>query len=374
MRLHACLALLAAFWSVACLAQEPAPTPAFTYTLQTEKDATERGDSVLTPDGSLLVLLPRKDNQWLLKRVSGWDTNAPRENTLALDGGIPAESRLPDHTNLTVSPGGDLLLVRLSFNWIDWTQLSRRTTGKGPDAVVFLIDLRTFAVVSRRVSNDPLIAASIWRFNQDGLLFADSLIEPHHVKFNSYDGPQDEGTYGEAAYTLPDLKPSVSCTYTKVNVRPNEPREAFFDRERKADEACAAVLKAGNVTKIQDLKSWIFNYQGFRIARKVNTEAIQRVDPNDPRYDPEEHCTYIDVGEGDRFADYRCELTELTPQRKFKMFYRAAEVFSVADGKRVLVLHVPPSQEVDTRIATSNGHDYLLVLREGINLEAYLLK
>ncbi|MGA9425664.1 MAG: hypothetical protein WBV33_11360, partial [Terracidiphilus sp.] len=69
------------------MGQEPAP--AFRYNLQgTARDA-DREITALTPDNDLLVLVSLQDDQWILKRVTGWDSNAPHQDTLALDGRIP---------------------------------------------------------------------------------------------------------------------------------------------------------------------------------------------------------------------------------------------------------------------------------------------
>ena len=375
MRARPYLVLVAALWRTICFGQEP--TPAFAYTLHAQKETTGRGSVALTPDDALIVLLPREDNQWLLKRITGWDTAAPHEETLALDGRVPNEQGQADHNDLTIDPAGNLLAIRFCFNQINWVNLSGSDGGPGPEAVVTVIDLRAFAVTSRRVATDPLIAAGTWRFNKNGLLIADGLVKPSRIVSNGVS--INAGTYGDAVLTVPDLKSVASCSYTRLYILPQETRPDFLERVKRANADCAAVLEAESTSSIDELSSKLFDYQGYRIAKYVNPDAIVRVNPKDPRWSPEDHCTFIDVGQGDRFADYRCEFLYLTvspaadrPLRG-KMFYRATEVFSVADGKRVLVVHLPFKESIDSRIATSRGHDYLLLLRDAIKLEVYRL-
>ncbi|MGA2715439.1 MAG: hypothetical protein ABSG41_20255 [Bryobacteraceae bacterium] len=369
MRARPYMVLVAALLRTVCLGQEP--TPDFTYTLPAQKDTTNRGSVAITPDDALIVLLSRKDNQWLLKRITGWDTVAPHEETLALDGRVPNEPGQADHNDLTIDPAGDLLAVRFCFNRINWVELSGRDGGAGPEAVVTLIDLRAFTVISRRVATDPLIAASTWRFNKNGLLIADGLVKPSRIVANGV--PMDAGTYGDGVFTVPALKPVASCSYTRLYILPQETRPDFLARVRKANADCVAVLEAGSASSIDELSSRLFDYQGFRIAQYVDPDAIVRVNPKDRRWSPEDHCTFIDVSKGDRFADYRCEFSYITIFLRVKVFYRASEVFSVADRKRVLVVHLPFNQSIDSRLATSRGHDYLLLLRDAIKLEVYRL-
>jgi hypothetical protein len=369
MRARPYAVLIAALLRTVCFGQEP--TPAFTYTLHALKDTTNRGSVALTPDDALIVLLSRKDNQWLLKRITGWDTAAPHEETLALDGRVPYEHGQADHNDLTVDVAGNLLVVRFCFNRINWVELSGSAEGAGPEAVVTLIDLRAFTVISRRVATDPLVAASTWRFNKDGLLIADGLVKPSRIVTNR--APVDAGTYGDEVFTVPELKPVASCSYTRLYILPHEARPDFQERIRKANSDCAAVLEAGSASSIKELSAWLFDYQGYRIANYVNPDAIVRVDPKDRRWSREDHCTFIDVSKRDRFADYRCEFSYITVFLRAKDFYRASEVFSLADGKRVLVVHLPFDQSIDSKLAASRGHDYLLLLRNAIKLEVYRL-
>lgn len=369
MRARPYMVLVAALLRTVCFGQEP--TPAFAYRLHAQKDTTNRGSVALTPDNALIVLLSRKDNQWLLKRITGWDTAAPHEETLALDGRVPAEHGQADHNDLTIDVAGNLLVVRFCFNRINWVELSGSDGGPGPEAVVTLIDLRAFTVISRRVATDPLIAADTWRFNKSGLLIADGLVKPSRIVTKGV--PMDTGTYGDAVFTVPDLKPVASCRYTRLFILPQETRPDFQERIRKANADCAAVLEAGSASSIEELSARLFDYQGYRIAKYVEPDAIVRVNPEDRRWSPEDHCTFIDVGKGDRFADYRCEFSYITIFRGVKDFYRASEVFSVADGKRVLVVHLPFEQSIDSKLATSRGRDYLLLLRDAIKLEVYRL-
>jgi hypothetical protein len=356
------------------LAPAPAPAPAFRYSLHGNPGDQDREIISVAPDGSLFVLYSRRDSQWLLERISDWDTNSPREEKLELDGRIPDEKGLADDWNLTVNDTNDLLIARFCFNCINWKELHGSRGGPSPVAAVFQIDLHTFTVTAHSIESDPLLAAGLWRFSPSGQLMVHGLVTPKMVEFERWQGPRDGGTYKAALLTLPDFKPSVSCSYANVFMIPQESRNAFFERKSKVNADCVAVLDAAKVATIEEFSSTIFNYQGFRIARKVNTDSVQRIDPKDRRYDPEDHCSFLDAGQGDRFANYRCELRSLSVVPPgARDYYHADEVFSVADGKRAFVLHLPFNKPVPSHLATSRGQDYLLLLRDSNQLEVYRL-
>lgn len=368
MRNSQILVLAAVLFATSCLGQEPAP--AFRYNLQGTAGAADREITALTPDNGLLVLVSLKDDQWQLERVTGWDTNAPHQDTLALDGRIPGETGHADDWNLTVSPNGDILVVRFCFHHINWTELSGTTGGPGPDAVVVLIDLHRFTVISRHVTTDPILAAALWRFNQEGKLVAIGMEKSGYQPGQPLQSQRDGGTYAAQVLKVPDLEPGAACTFAKLMRLSQESFAEFNQRMKQADGDCAAVLEAGNASTLKDLQSRLFNHQGFRIARHVDTDAAVRADlKDDRRYDREQHCQFVDVSQGDRFANYHCEFSGL-----WKDFYNAIEVFSVADGKRVFLLHLPLNKPVGSMLATSRGQDFLLLLREGTMLEVYPLK
>jgi hypothetical protein len=360
--------LAAALFATACLGQEPAP--AFRYNLQGTAGDVNRKITALTPDNDLLVLLSLNDDQWILKRVTGWKTNAPHEDTLSLDGRIPGEKGHADDASLTVSSTGDILAVRFCFHRINWEELHGSTGGPGPDAVVILIDLRRFTVISRRVTTDPILAAALWHFNKEGELIASGLEKSGYQPGLPPQSQRDGRTYAAEVLKVPDLQPRAACTFAELSRLSKESWPEFTERMKRADGGCAVVLEAGGASTLKDLESRGFEAQRFRVARRVNADAAARADlKDDHRYDPEQHCMFIDVSQGDRFANYHCEFSGL-----WKDFYNAIEVFSVADGKRVFLLHVPLNRPVGSMLATSQGQDFLLLLREGTTLEAYRLK
>lgn len=360
--------LAATLFATACVGQEPAPT--FRYNLQGAAGDVKIEVTALTPENDLLVLLSLKDDQWVLKRVTGWDTNTPHEDTLSLDGRIPGERGHADNANLTVSSTGDILAVRFCFHRINWEELHGSTGGPGPDAVVILIDLHRFTVISRRTTTDPILAAALWRFNKEGELIASGMETSGYQPGLPAQSQRDGRTYAAEVLKVPDLQPRAACTFKELSRLSQESWPELSERMKRADGECAVVLEAGGAATLKDLESRGYEEQRFRVARRVDADAAVRADlKDDHRYDPEQHCVFIDVSQGDRFANYHCELSGL-----LKDFYNAIEVFSVADRKRVLLLHIPLNKPVGSMLATSHGQDFLLLLREGTTLEAYRLK
>ena len=187
-----------------CLAQSPEPSN--TYTLHAQKErragfslvptvALPSTMLVATPDNALLVLIPQTEGEWALKRLSGWDTNHPQEQTLTIKGNSSSNKDVSVATDMLLDPHGAYLLLRIDsrLGAIDSPNRIR-------EAVVNVIDLHSFTIISRRVTTDPLFASSQWQFSRDDQLISKGIAKRLSAKTASVNTVTD--AYDAAALKL----------------------------------------------------------------------------------------------------------------------------------------------------------------------------
>jgi hypothetical protein len=123
----------------------------------------------LIPAQASITFLGGKEGDWEFKRLTGWSNPSPREETLALMG-FP-EGRVWEWgdylgASLIVTPNGRYAITRLQANAPGMLSSGRRNT----EAIINVIDLQTFAVLSAFDTFDPLLAGSVWRLEPNGVL------------------------------------------------------------------------------------------------------------------------------------------------------------------------------------------------------------
>jgi len=154
-------------------AQTIAPT--ITYKLQAQKEwrSSDSSSAVLylAPDHTLLAAIPQQNSKWLFKRITAWETGAPKEETLTF-ATTPFEKRealaylacalgcsVPSsYATINVDPEQHIAVFRIKSesgatnNTAKWTHITE----------IVAIDLRKFAVTTQLDSTDPLWAKSDW--------------------------------------------------------------------------------------------------------------------------------------------------------------------------------------------------------------------
>ncbi len=149
-------------------AQTLVPTTTYTLHAQEEQHSSNLPSTLvyLLPDQTLLVLIPQHDGKWVLKRLTAWDTGSPKEESLAFTTKPPQEGA-SGYEDLKVDPASTYAVIRIkSFTGNILTVTENRS------AIVVLVDLRSFTIVSQLTTSDPLLAASDWSFANNGMLVA----------------------------------------------------------------------------------------------------------------------------------------------------------------------------------------------------------
>ncbi|HZL25856.1 MAG TPA: hypothetical protein VFC39_04930 [Acidobacteriaceae bacterium] len=345
-------------------------SPTMTHKLQAQKEPhlsncvfSSSTVLYLTPDQALLAVIPQPDNIWLFKRITAWETGAPKEETLTFTV-KPLEKRAklsylafecPVRTRfatLDVDPEQHLAVFRLKSdsgatnNTAKWTR----------SAEIVVVDLRTFTIVSQQDTTDPLLASSAWAFADNGMLIASALTErttspPKPKLMGAYDTITEH--YEAVAFTLPQFTSSMECE----NTRFIDFRDAKFKHNwqlTKVSDGCASLVALAQVPEADNLPDGPPKPQPYaklagptcRISDKSPTSGYMLYDCR----------TAYDGLDG---------MIDITTSRKLT-------VLKIPGGQAALDLRLPRnSKPYPALLANTADHTWLLLLRDGINLDIY---
>ena len=237
------LFVLSALLSGAGLAQTPVPTER--YTLHANEERRNNSVVLLDHQQSLLILVPQADGVWALKRLRGWDTKTPTESTLEITGEQGQETQVSIDSDLNLSRDGRYLLVRITYR-----RGAIGATERNRSAVVTLIDMRSFAVLSRQPTNS-LLADSRWAFNEHDELVTTGLDRRLTEVGSSSRTVTDH--YLAAALELPTLLARDRCEYDSVIKL--QAGEASWTKPliTNQSDGCAVLVSRANVASVEAL-------------------------------------------------------------------------------------------------------------------------
>jgi hypothetical protein len=336
------------------LAKAQTSTPTTTYRIHAQKEQSSSNLPStlfhLLPDQKLLILIPQQHGSWTLKRLAAWNTGSPKEETLSFTGNplTEGESGLED---LMVNPAGSYAVIRVrSFggNLYDGTVQNR-------NALIVLVDLQGFQVVSQRITSDPLFAASEWSFAENGLLITAALIQrstvPVRLK-HPWEYTSITDVYQAAALALPGWTPSMMCRYDRI-IYPAGSTSRTTSHAVKGSDECAPLISAANLRAGENLPGGQF-------------PSLRYADLGRP-------CQFTAESPSENFGLYECRtgngyFDDMIVTTKT----RDLAVLSLPDGKRVLTVPIPHNTKpVPALLANADDHTWLLVLRNGVDLSTY---
>jgi hypothetical protein len=381
------LFLLFVFSLTGCDGQRDARS--FTYRLR-NRQKNDRSSTLHTmPDGGLLVLSKRFEQPkeiWNLVSIAAWDTSEPREDKLDVDVGPNNEvlgwslqaDRYDRNDQLLMDPGGNYLVVRLSPDADTWdTAFDQPAT---PRTVLNIIDLHGFKLLRRVAITDPLLGAGDMGFSPTGTLVVSGLQQKSTA---TIDGKVTHSRrYVVETLALSDLKPAPVCSYTLVT-RPYSTQEPSTpevgkqidkenqeetDREqnqkRAAEKACGPKLAPLGFSSLDDVQRSLT----FIGRLQHDADYAERVPPQSPW-----GCQFEDLSGDLQYGLFDCD------QGRVVVFgrYRAFRVFLLRDGKQVMDSKLPhrtlfsAGPQFSGVLATSRGVTYVVLLRDGVELEGY---
>jgi len=359
----------------------------FTYELREPQPEGEYSSLHTMPDGALLVLTKREEQPkqiWNLRRIVAWDTSEPREDDLEVDVGPndelwpPFESDLKDRSDqLLMDPGGNYLVVRFAPDIASWNQ-NFGESAKSLRSVLNIIDLHNFKLLSRVVVTDPLLAAGDMGFSPNGTFVVSGAQERTSATID--DKVATTGHFAVETLTLPALKPETLCSYTittkpYIAGTPSTPKEAQLletqhwveverqrDQDQAAEQACGPKLTPLGFSSLNDVREKL-NWWELAVDP---AEPLQNVPPQSPW-----GCQCQDLSPDLKYALYDCD--EGRVQITFFFRYRGFRVFRLADGSQIMDLKVAHRPEYSGVLAAKGGVTYVVLLRDGAELEGYRL-
>jgi hypothetical protein len=364
----------------------------FTYKLHNPQNDGQYSTLHLMPDGGLLMVSKRFNEPkqiWNLLRITDWDTSQPREEKLDVDVGPNEElyggnqgDGYDRNDQLLMDPGGNYLVVRLSPDAFAWNGDPDKYPK--PRVVLNIIDLHGFKLIRRVELTDPLLAGGDMGFSPKGVFMVSGFQEPSRTK--NPGSVTDTRQYAVETLTVPGLEAKTVCHYTMVETNypqvgstPEEsariwkeytkknPAEMDWreDQRRAADAACRAGLAPLGFSSLNDVHE-TFNLDG-RLKKDLNYTG--RV-PNQGPWG----CNFEDLSGNLQYELLDCDEGRVVVFGR----YRAFRVFHLEDGKQIMDLKVPRSTLFGERrvlfsgvLATGRGVTYVVLLRDGAELEGY---
>jgi hypothetical protein len=353
------LASLACVLSLTGICTGQSATPVFTHTLHAHKERRNgftlapvltlpSTAFVLAPDNSLVLLIPQEDGEWVLKRVTDWSTSGPREQTLPITGEKVGDQQVSVTADLAINPDATDAIVRLTYREVP----SGSVKPASPRAFIFLVDLRRFSIIAKRLTSDPLLAASQWRFSANGVLLANLFLSavPAHLP----DRPVSTSTYQAATLSFPDLSTIHSCDYN-ASITCDTADSCRWEIGKQASFDCDDLLRNTGISSIRDV-----------IDADDATRRTTKLAGRDCRISAlssDKRLALFECRTGHSYLDGEIYITKS----------RTSSVRTVPEGKPILTVALPHFHEIPGVLAAMNGTEYLLLLKDGIKLEGYRL-
>jgi hypothetical protein len=317
----------------------------------------------LTPDQALLAVIPQRDNKWLFKRITAWETGAPKEETLtfttkpfekrdaltylacAIGCSVPSRS-----VNLDVDPEQHIAVLRLK----SYSGANNNTATWKHSAEIVIVDLCRFTIVSQLDTTDPLLASSDWALAPNGMLIASARTErtttpekPRHGW--QYDTITDH--YKAVAFTPPKFTSSMECDYTRFLDHTNAKLSLTWQLTEVSD-GCAPLVALAQVPAADNLPDGPPKPKPYaKLAGPTCQMSDKGADSGYMLYDC--RTAYVD------------EMLDITTSRKLT-------VLKTPGGQPALEVRLPHnSRPYPALLANTVGQTWLLLLRDGINLEIY---
>jgi hypothetical protein len=345
--------ILAVFFATAaqlCSAQTAGLTQLSSTSLKLHPDAFylfnwehyRRGplfDMAIGPTGDFFALVGMQDSRWQLLRVRDWSRAKPIVDRITVPGFGSADeaNRFGLTPKVQISPDGNFAVAIALASW-PTSEKRLDAVSQRPDALLTVVDLRTFTAVKTLRASERGLRTWQWRFDETGALRGDGL--------NPAGATQPVGTERWVALlSIPDLQVLESCDYSvlvqpgKLNVVPHEP----------VSRVCMAATQASDdflmdIRKRADLKA--------RLDAPCGIEGISQ----------DEGYALSSCREGhDVIWGY-----SWGPE--------STSVYSVETGQAIATLKHKGHRLTGTLLATVDGKDYLFVLENAEILTVYQIE
>ena len=339
-----CLLPLVLFaWNTVRAVSAESPAPVATFRIHADGVIKEPGGHnfvlKMAPDKSLIVLIAQSHGRWTIKRLTEWQTQAPKEQSSTFSDAIPDRERnsFVWFDDPLIDPEGKYVIVHRH------TDLENPPSMGVPDgtALVAVLELQTLKLVHKAQALD---LRGTYLFAPQGMLLRVSWRNDGHF------------LHEVAALAVPELEFIASCDYNDKSVSPVS--TAYLEGE---SSGCPAFLRFAHLSSWEDLSS-------LKRLDSSPAPTLQSQDvPGKDRY-----CAQLSGT--DQQALFRCGNVHFDlGDGVFIVFWKALAVLSIPEGKVLLSLPLHWSDSESSGLfARVNGTGYLIV-RHGFELQTYRL-
>jgi len=333
--------------TLACYA-EAAVSLVRVYQLQPPRDRRMVFAMAITPNQEVLSLIANKEGKWRLSRVRNWLDKEPHEDRTVVPGLVYGDRKnwnsrwFPD---LFVTPDGRFVICVASA----W-----KSQGRGQDEFVSVVNLAEFKVVA--TVHAPDLDALTGDYRIHNLDRQGHLVVQTYTAFPRH--PGDDLTAGESrvklsVMSLPSLAVIDECEYVE-RARTGSPTR------REGESSCAALLAHnGGSASLSDF-----------IAGLADSKEVRRTD--EQRRPPQ--CAFLGyaryIAPDGQYEREICQESHRGFLGNPVVTKSVENISSVASG-RMLGTVVEPITSVESRFASFDGTEYLLVIEGGIRLMVY---
>jgi len=322
---------------------------------------------------ALLALIPQQGHQWELQRLTHWETGTPSVERLTIETDPAQDKEDFLQSAIALSPDGKWAVVQIFI--YNFTRYERR-------AVIATVDLRAFQVTDRRLTGDLALANSHLRFRGDDVLIAAQGPRPgEHMRvlMGTADmipddalnmNPLAPGEHDVATLTFPELEKKQGCRYEIKSLElpadaavgssadPNTWWSATGSgliEAKSIGAGCEQVFAAvgvGGAAELPGPMAAAYPAMERRLGRECRLEDVTAV-----------------VG----LALYNCRMGHFDRKYGFQTRDEREKVVAARDAQLILELPLKAWAFYSGSLAEVGGRRYLVMLRDKLKVEVYLI-
>jgi hypothetical protein len=166
--------------------------------------------------------------------------------------------------------------------------------------------------------------------------------------------------YSIVIHPYSSKKPATPEEHRLVETQHRLEMRRKANQDQAADQLCTPKLEPLGFSSLKDVRENL-NYSGMQ---DYISEHVRKVPPQSPW-----GCEFEDLSGNLQYALLDCD--ESRVQMTFFSWYRGFRVFRLDDGTQIMDLKMSHSPQFSGVLATSRGVTYVVLLRNGAELEGY---
>ncbi len=350
---------LMATFPLMLVAQRKSTDPVPAYKIKIAERRSNMGTYFeVAPDQSLLFFTGDKAGNWDLNRVSAWDWPSPKQERLRIKGPTreETESSRFGQSTLLITNDGRFALTRVVLDAPGMASSFR----KNSRAIINIVDLQSFTVVSTLDTTDNLLAGGFWQAFQ-----AHSILAAYGANEKDAGG----GTFTRESVALleaPTMKSAMACDYLLHYGELKQNDHGGWGRATSTSalsSGCAEIMHETNTLEPEKI-------QKFRVISKEAEEL--KFQPQEFSGNPAwQGCSLVDERSGDKLALFDCRSGHQTWYDTSKLDSRIFFAVDLPTGKVLLRVPVSSSKSAIAHLTTHEGKPWLALLTDHVYLGLY---